>query len=679
MNMGRFKKLLVEIHQRSVWQALAVYLGASYAVLEAAAYFRDEFGLPDWLPPVALVLLLIGLPVVVLTSLAREEVYGGKVPAGDAEAAAEEDRRLRLLTWRTAGLSFLGALALWGVIAAGLLLTGTYGRVAADERPSIAVLPFENVSPDPDNAYFADGIHEETISQLSKIATLKVISRTSVMGYRERVANLRTIADELGVTHVLEGTVRRAGNDVRITTQLIAARDDAHLWAETYDRPLTVENLLGVQSEVALRVAEALKAVLTAEEAELIERRPTDNLEAYEFYLRAQAYKGTGLNPSSSGREWRTSQQLLERSIELDPDFALAQVSLSRVHLLLYRNWDPTPERLSAGKLAIDRALDVDPEMPEVYVALGEYYYSGLRDWDRALEALRKAESKLGAGEEVYRWLGLTYRRLGRLEEAAVYLERQVEYDPLNAAAWMNLGTTYTYLLRYLEAEKAFDRAIALHPEFGTYYLYKAWIYLTWRGDEERARQILDEYCSYSSQPLPTFTEWIGLAGYRILREHYEEAVLSQTSESLGWRKDQYFALMGLAYGMAGQADKSRVYYDSARVFLETIIASSPETPRYHSYLAIANAGLGRMAEAIQEAETAVRLGRGSFTNRDYWAATLAQVYVMVGEQEMAIEQLDQLLSRGSDSVTPMELRLDPLWDPLRDHPRFQALLEKYQ
>jgi TolB-like protein len=286
--MSRLKRLLVEAHQRSLWQALVIYLGASYAVLEAVQLFRDEFGLPDWLLPVALALLLIGLPVVIVASLAKQEVYGDEVPEEHAEAAAEEDRRLRLFTWRTAGLSFMAALAVWGVVAAGLLLFGGYGPVRTDERPSVAVLPLVNRSGLEEDMYFTDGIHDEILTQLSKISGLSVRGRTSVMEYRDSPKNLRQIGEELNARYLMEGGVQRAGATVRINVQLIDAENDEHVFVDTYDRELSVENLLAVQREVALRVADVLEATLTAQEREQIEKVPTDNLEAYDYYFRAR-------------------------------------------------------------------------------------------------------------------------------------------------------------------------------------------------------------------------------------------------------------------------------------------------------------------------------------------------------------------------------------------------------
>ena len=281
------KRIIREIHQRSLWQALAVYLGASYAVLEAAAYFRDEFGLPAWLPSVALVLLLIGLPIVIVTSLARPEVYGDEVQPADARAAAEEDRQLQLFTWRTAGLSFLGALALWGVIAAGLVLTGTYEHVAEDERRSIAVLPFDNISPDPGDAYFAAGMHDEIIAQLGMIQSLAVISRNSVMKYRPGAFPMRQIAAELGVDFVLEGSARKDTARTRITLQLIDARIDQHLWVQEYDRELSSSSLLDIQDDIARRVVGALRVRISSIERGRISGRRTESRAAYDLYLRA--------------------------------------------------------------------------------------------------------------------------------------------------------------------------------------------------------------------------------------------------------------------------------------------------------------------------------------------------------------------------------------------------------
>ncbi len=378
------KKLIREIHRRSLWQVLVIYGVGAYIGFEVIQTLTEGLGLPSWFPSCAIMLFIIGLPIVLATAFVQEGLGSAArrdptllpdVEIGGA-AAAEHARReaagaRRVFTWRNALMGGVFAFALWGVVAAGwLLLAGDIVRearesgvaAAADERwKSIAVLPFENLSDDPENAFFAAGIHDDILSQLSKIRDLTVISRTSVMQYAGTEKDMRTIADELGARTSLEGSVRRAGGQVRIVTQLIDAKADAHLWSETYDRELTVANVFAIQSEIAQRIAQALKAELSPEEKERIASRPTDSPEAYDFYLRGKEYFR---RPGLEKENYRIAQQMYERAVELDPQFALAHASLSRVHSLFYRaSFDRSAERLSQAREAAGRALELDPDL----------------------------------------------------------------------------------------------------------------------------------------------------------------------------------------------------------------------------------------------------------------------------------------------------------------------------
>jgi tetratricopeptide (TPR) repeat protein len=311
--------------------------------------------------------------------------------------------------------------------------------------------------------------------------------------------------------------------------------------------------------------------------------------------------------------------------------------------------------------------------MPYAYANLGVIHYEE-RDWERTIEALKVAEPSLGGQEQIYYYLGLAHRRLGKIEEAAAYLEKQVEHDPLAWFAWLEVATTNIGLHRVAEAEEALDRVIDLRPTLVVAYFWKAWIQLAWFDDKEKAREILDEGCYNSGNSLPDFKGWLGRAAYRMLREYYEEAVWNETYESLGWRH-AYYMLKGAAARLEGNAERSRAYYDSARAVLLLRVESFPEQPFWRGELGIANAGDGRVTEGIEDARTAMRLNE-SHANRGREMVVLAQVYLMAGEYDLAIEQLEQLVAEGG---IPTVLRLDPLWDPLRDDPRFEALLESYE
>jgi TolB-like protein/Tfp pilus assembly protein PilF len=459
--MSRLKRLLVEAHQRSLWQALVIYLGASYAVLEAVQLFRDEFGLPDWLLPVALALLLIGLPVVIVASLAKQEVYGDEVPEEHAEAAAEEDRRLRLFTWRTAGLSFMAALAVWGVVAAGLLLFGGYGPVRTDERPSVAVLPLVNRSGLEEDMYFTDGIHDEILTQLSKISGLSVRGRTSVMEYRDSPKNLRQIGEELNARYLMEGGVQRAGATVRINVQLIDAENDEHVFVDTYDRELSVENLLAVQREVALRVADALEATLTAQEREQIEKVSTHNLEAYDYYFRArhEFYKYT---PEGNA----LAIELLEKALVFEPEYALAHAGLSLCQSqMLMRSWSYDAEWLTKAVGSARAALEIDPDLAEGYFALGFTYemrgmYEEMEEAMRAVLALNPNHAHAHDG-----LADVTLSQKGLLDDALREYGIARRLDPFLLPAASNEIRTLLYKGRYHEALRKVREMLETWPQ----------------------------------------------------------------------------------------------------------------------------------------------------------------------------------------------------------------------
>ncbi|UCC84727.1 MAG: tetratricopeptide repeat protein [Gemmatimonadota bacterium] len=674
--MSRLKRLIVEAHQRSLWQVLLVYLGASFAVLEAADLLIERFGLPGWLFPVAFTLLVVGLPVVVVSSLAKEDVYGDEVPKEHAEAAAEEDRRLRHFTWRTAGLSFMAALALWGVVAAGLLLFGGYGPLRTDERPSIAVLPFDNLSPDPENEFFTDGMHDEIIAQLSKIADLKVISRTSVMEYKGRSQNLRIIAEELGVTNILEGTVRRADGRVRITTQLMDALADEHLWAEMYERNLS--DVFAVQSAVAQEVAAALRVELTAAERERIEARPTENLEAYDYYLRGNEY----LNRGWLEADVVVAEQMYEKAIQLDPSFALAYARLSRVHDVFY--WwfhDRSEARLAKQQETAERALQLQPDLPEAHLALGDYYYHGRLDYDRALQEVGIARRSQPDNSDVLTTMGWIQRRQGNWERAAENLARGSELDPRSQTKALAAGLTYFRMRNYAQAEAHYDRAIALAPDRFHAYLHKAGFLVSWKGSTAQALEVLRQAWRII-RPRPVYAgneSWLWWL-HRTVGPDYEEALGRLSSGSFGRDTASYLLTKAELYGLSGKADLARAHYDSARAILERKVEARPGEARFHSELGVAYAGLGRKTEAVREGRIAVELlpvSKDAYDGSD-WAVYLALIYTMVGEYDAAVDQLEYTLSIPG-FLSAALLRVDPIWDPLRSHPRVQALLERWE
>jgi TolB-like protein len=483
--MSRLKRLIVEAHQRSLWQALLVYFGASFALVEVLDVFIERFGLPSWLFAVAVTLLLIGLPVVIVTSLAKEEVYGDEVPEEHAQAAAEEDRRLRFLTWRTAGLSFLVALALWGVVAAGLLLFGGYARPPGAERPSVAVLPLVNRSGLEEDVYFTDGIHDEILTQLSKIGGLSVRGRTSVMEYRYSPKNLRQIGEELNARYLMEGGVQRAGETVRINVQLIDSDTDEHVFVDTYDRELSLENLLAVQREVALRIADALEATLTPQEREQIEKAPTDNLQAYDDYL-IGLYKFNKTNMEG----WKAAIDDFQRSIDKDPSFALAYAMMAAAynHLGYYSLAPPSALRSRALEAA-ERAVALDNSLADAHAILAMAKMAFDWDWAAAdqasQEGLRLNPNSTRALSARAFFLGY----IGQHEESIELWKRFVELEPVAPHVNTRLGVGYLMAQRYDESISQLNKAVALEPDYLDAHIFLCYAYAKKGMHEEAARE----------------------------------------------------------------------------------------------------------------------------------------------------------------------------------------------
>ncbi len=684
--MSRLRQLIHEIHRRSIWQVLLIYAGGGWIVFEVVQTLTEGLGLPGWFPALAALLLLVGLPVVIATAFVREGTSAPAatvsdptlLPVEEAASAATSSKRW-LVTWRNAGLSFMAALAVWGIVATGWLLLGERGTASEDERKSIAVLPFENLSPNADDAYFADGIHEEIISQLGKIASLKVISRTSVMEYRERNENLRTIADELGVTHVLEGSVRRAGDRVRITAQLIMAREDAHLWAENYEREM--RDIFTIQADVAQAVAAALRAELTPDEVERIEARPTENAEAYEYYLRAQ----------TSGRGTLTetlhAAALLDSAVSLDPGFAAAWARLGQTRVL-YIFVGGSEITLEEAKQAIDRAVALAPDHPATQLALGFYNYWGLRDYEVALEHFYRVRRLEPSNPLTFTAVGFIRRRQGRWEEAVAEFQNAQALDPRAVLHPWLLGETSLFMRNYDEAERYLNQALALDPQQVRPNVLRVQLPIYRSGDIDGARVELEEAMARAgrSRMLDGFVCGLRQGPYvRILSAEFDELLQdSMASEDL--RHDCLPSFYGQKARIAralGQLQTSRAYYDSALAIYESELDEVEERPSGEHFtwrfIGLYSAYAGDTARAIEAANRAVELLPLSQDAFGGPAALqiLAQVYALTGQHERAIATLDTLLSIPSFLSVPI-LRLDPLWDPLHDNPRFRALLEKY-
>src|SRR5262245_2243858 len=555
--------------------------------------------------------------------------------------------------------------------------------VPSPAATGIAVLPFESRSEDKANAYLADGIQDEILTRLSKIAHLKVISRTSTQHYKSAPKDLPEIGRQLGVAHILEGSVQKIGDAVRVNVQLIKAANDSHIWADTFDRKLT--DIFSVESEVARAIAEQLQVKLTGREEQVIAAKPTDNRTAYDAYLRGRAFAG-GTRFDKSNVE-RTIQSYQE-AVKLDPSFALAWAYLSCAQSLSY--WglghDQSPAQLAAAKDAADRALALDPNLPETHLALGYYRYYGQHDYTGALAEFQQAERGLPNNVDIIFAIALIQRRLGHWDESIAEGRRTIELDPRNTNAYGALATTYIALRRFPEALATADRLLAWEPT--NRYALGDKVRVFWQtGDLQAVEALL---ANPGTEPLVGGSSTVPARGVQALRQRryaaaieiFSSAVAAKTKR--GEPSDDEKLLLGLSQQRAGDVAAARASYQRAahdiERELEKLAPTSYHAATVHARLGVAYAGLGETASAIAEGQKAMALqpaSKDSFEGPKREAA-MAGIYALLGDADHAIPILERLLQIPG-WVTPALLRLDPELDQIRSDPRFQKLCEEKQ
>jgi TolB-like protein/Flp pilus assembly protein TadD/predicted Ser/Thr protein kinase len=583
---------------------------------------------------------------------------------------------------RRAMLALVAALAAILVVLVGLNVGGLrqrlFGRIGTPRIESLAVLPLENLSGDPNQEIFTNGMTEALITELYKIKALKkVISRTSVMQYKGTKKPIPQIARELGVDALIEGSALREGDAVRINVQLIHGVTDAHLWADSFDREY--KNILALHSDVARAIAQEVKVALTPEEVASLTTAPVVNPEAYDYYLRGNDHFAR----TSLEKDIRVAIEMYEKAIQLDPSFAPAYAALSEAHARMWwMYYDRTKERVAKAKAAVDRALQLQPDLSETHRALGYYHYWCQLDYDRALQEFAIAQKTKPNDAHVTSAIGYVLRRQGKMEEAVANLKKAVALDPLSGDLAYQTGLTCALMRNHEEADRYYDLAIKVAPDYPLPYSRKARHCLRLAGDTAKARTVIE-----TAQRLGLGND-LDVAYSRVLLDLYDGAfqgaVTRLSSESWEALETQHYfvpkaLLQGQIYGLTNQPQLERSHYDSARKMLEARVQQRPEEAMLHSSLGIAYAGLGRKQDAIREGKAGVDLlpvSKEAYRGF-YRAEDLARIYVMVGDYEAAIGQLEYLMSIPGD-LGVGALRLDPAWKPLRNHPRFQNLLRRY-
>ena len=660
-----------ELKRRRVYRVAVAYVIAAGGMIQLASAVFPAWDLPNWALRLVVVLLLVGFPLALILAWAFDITPEGIRTTPDLPGNLVPRKK------RGRNLALLLAVGLVVSAAAGFFLLPKASAKKVDK--SIAVLPFENLSDDKENAYFADGIQDDILTNLSKIGDLKVVSRTSVMGYRGKPGSVREIGKTLGVSAILEGTVRKVANRVRVNVQLISAANDEHLWAQEYDRDLT--DVFAIQTDLAQNIANELQAKLSPQEKAQLSRRPTENGEAYLAFV-----QGHDLQARMDDLEkLKQAEQLYERALQLDPNFALAMACQSMLESWVLHTFDPSPIRREKARTLATRALQIQPDLPEAHLALGFSYYYGETNFEAAQREFELAQKGLPNAPEVYLALGAIQRRQGRWNESNANLEKAAELDPKQTWALQNLAISYQRMHRFEQADKALERALKIEPDSIPLQGLKVEHAIEARGDFsllEEAMRTLARMPPNENMYLLFCTK---AAGAQFLQRKYEEIrrmlepLKDETvREKTGSIANKY-AFLGLARRALHDEAGARDAFLKVKEAVQEDARKSPDDADAHSALGSVLARLGEKEAALAEVQRALELLP---LNKDAFHAPelvelAAEVYVVVGEPDRAFAALEELAKRPNPLTSEL-LKLDPVWDPLRADPRFAQIQPKF-
>src|SRR5438874_2488811 len=657
-----------EVKRRKVYRVAVAYIIVAGGIIQIASAVFPAWELPNWSQRLVIVLLLSGFPIALILAWAFDVTPQGiKTTPTIAVPGAHRRRNVIML------------------VATGVIISAAAGffllprAIARKLDKSIAVLPFENLSDDKANAFFADGMQDDILTNLSKIGDLKVISRTSVMGYRGKTANVREIGKQLGVSNILEGSVRRSGNKVRVNVQLIDANSDEHIWASDYDRDVT--DVFAIQTDLARKITDALQAKLSPAEKSRLERKPTENGEAYLAFVQAHNLQ----DAMEDLEKLKQSEQLYARAIQLDPKFALAIARYSQLESWIVHTFERTPERREKARTLAQQALQLQPDLPEAHLAMGFSLYYGDNDFEAALKEFEIAQRDLPNEAEGYFALGAIQRRLGKWPESTASLEKAASLNPKDSWVLQNLALSYQTLRDFDAANKTIDCGLKANQEGIGLWEIKSKLAIAEKGDLSVSERAFE---AVKSIPMNNETK-LRIASSRaevfLLERKYQEGLREAEKVSDDLLAGIPVALCGKYYlvGFARRAlhdeTGARTALLKAKDLLEGQLKQSPDSPDLRIQLAKVLAYLGEKDAALTEARHATEIlpeSKDAFGGPDITAG-VAEVCGIVGENSRAIELLDGLLGRPSAVTVPI-LRLSPAWDPLRGDPRFQALLDKY-
>jgi TolB-like protein/Tfp pilus assembly protein PilF len=670
-----------ELKQRKVYRVALGYAVVAWLVIQISATVMPAYHAPDWILPIFITVVVLGFPVALVLAWAFE-LKGGvieKTPEPTGHLSAANKRRVWLL-------------AAVGLIISGLAVGGYWmiwhpSRNASAAR-SIAVLPFENLSRDPDNAYFAEGMKNEILTRLATVRDLKVISRTSTAKYQSKPGNLKTVAQELGVSTILEGAVQRAGDKVRVNVQLIDAHADTHLWAKTYDRDF--KDVLAVESEVSQEIAEALQANLSPSESHALASVGTRDTEAYDLFLRGE-YEFHQAESSFAAGAYDRADAFYRQALARDPNFAEAAAELARSRLS--RHWFASPlapAELDEVKSLIDRALTLAPNSPEAHFALGLFFYWGHRQYEMALTEFTLTLELQPNNALARNDRAAVYRRRGEWERSLADFQRAQELDPRDAWNPADIGGTYLALRLWKDAERAALRALAIDPHHSAAATALLNSRLNATGDADSARRALDGFpeaiksltligrgANKGGDVTSIIDIWVYLD---VMERRFADAFQTFEKEVVNDDRARLQRLAGRAAlrVLAGQTEAAKSMGEEALPLLEARFRARPDDTFAMTWLSWVYLALGRNADALRlsrQAADTISIEKDALTGPTLQNG-LAQIESRAGAPEEAVRRLRRLLSIPTGwEVSIARLKIDPVWDPIRNRPDFQQLL----
>jgi TolB-like protein/Flp pilus assembly protein TadD len=653
-----------ELKRRNVYRVAAAYAVVAWLLIQIATSTFPVLEIPNWATKLVIVLVVLGFPLALIFAWAFELTPEGIKRTEDVP----REESISRTTGRKLDFVIIGVLG----VAVALLLFDRFRAppkaAEANTGKSVAVLPFENLSRDPDNAYFATGVQEEVLTRLAKVSELKVISRTSTQQYQSKPGNLREIAQQLGVAHIVEGSVQRAGDSVRVNVQLIKADTDAHVWAETYDRKLS--EIFQVQSDIALRIADALEAKLTGRERQQIATAATtDNPRAYEAYLRGVAIDSRGPDSAAARDAYR-------EAVQLDPNFAAAWAALANRESFEYFQHSGTPEQLARARHAMETALRLAPDAAESHAGAASFYYYCLQEFDRGLQYAAGARQRAPNSAHVILLTALINRRQGNFDRAIELMHEAANLDPRNNDVWLNIARSHRGARRFSDAITFFDRALAVTPGEPDIAGEKVGTLLS-AGDLARAEQVLNSV--EVSRGSIARGAYLWLLIYKRDFARVAEIAKEDLREADPQRVDLIFRriMLGNVELRVGNEDTGRTILQEARDALQERQRGGDRSLWIRDELILLAGVLGDRESLERDAAELLRI-----TEKDRWRFPISQevqarAYAQLGDAGRAIPIITELLGKTyHHSLTTADLRLNPEWDRIRSDPRFAQLAQ---